>query len=145
MQNKKKKKSLLIHASHCLPSPVFSQFLVMMDISNMICFPFIFHIAFEYILLHIGVVVGIAACRCECTHTYTFVWMFVSGGAMKHSFLLVQQSTMTGTPITWLNHVISIISLHKSHTVPALLCIKHPDTFTNCNRYGYRYRYRYVP
>lgn len=64
-----KKKFLLIHASHCLPSPVFSQFLVMMDISNMIYFPLIFHIAFEYILLHVEMLVGIAACRCKSSHT----------------------------------------------------------------------------
>lgn len=35
---KKKKESWLIHASHSLPLPLFSQFLLMMDISNMIYF-----------------------------------------------------------------------------------------------------------
>lgn len=41
--------------------------------------------------------------------------MFLAQGANQTGCLMVQQSTMTGTPITSVNHLISIIPLQRSH------------------------------
>ena len=130
------KKSSLIHASLCFLSPLFSQSLLMMDISNMIYYPLIFHIACEYILLEVMLSV-IAAFRFECAHTHTHTYeedVSHTGRPIKLSFFLVQQSAMTGTAITSVNHVISIIPLHNSQHLYAdkLSHIATDNTCTLC-------------
>lgn len=124
-KEKKKRESWLIHASHSLPLPLFSQFLLMMDISNMIYFP-------SHISHCIGIYITAEWCYClllladahmhRHAHTHAHTWqeeVSPRGRPIKLSCLLVQQSTMTGRPITSVNHVISIISLHRSYAKTA--------------------------
>lgn len=82
--------------------------------------PLIFHIALEYILLQSDVIGYCCLQMHTCTHAHTWQEeVSPRGRPIKLSCLLVQQSTMTGRPITSVNHVIPIIPLYRSYTKTA--------------------------